>query len=375
MKAIIITNSYPSDTNLYKNAFVHRRVKNYQENGFSIKIFVISNNNKKKYIYDGVDVTVGDVQDFVNITEQFKPERLLVHFLHRRMTKVLTEFNKKIPTIVWVHGVEALAWYRRLFNFKNKNFLKYVSANVMQMTKLRKFVKENPNVEWVFVSEWMKRTMEKDTFTKVKKYNIIPNVVDTKIFCYRQKEIEQRKNILVIRPFTTKKYATDIVVKSLLELSKTDDFSQFKITIIGDGPNFEKVLRPLRQFENIEIHKKFLNQKEIKNEHDKHGVFLCPTRQDSQGVSMCEAMSSGLVPITSNNTAIPEFVTDKKTGIVIDNDPKVIAKALQFLNKETQYFSELSNNASSSIQEICRPKRVIQKEVELIKKHKLSKNT
>ena len=44
--------------------------------------------------------------------------------------------------------------------------------------------------------------------------------------------------------------------------------------------------------------------------HKKNGIFMVPTRLDSQGVSRDEAMSSGLVPITNNVAAIPEFVDD-----------------------------------------------------------------
>lgn len=39
------------------------------------------------------------------------------------------------------------------------------------------------------------------------------------------------------------------------------------------------------------------------------GVMLIPTRQDAQGVSMCEAICSGLVVVTSDNTANPEFAS------------------------------------------------------------------
>ena len=98
-----------------------------------------------------------------------------------------------------------------------------------------------------------------------------------------------------------------------------------------------------------------------------NGVFLCPTRQDAQGVSMCEAMSSGLVPVTSNNTAIPEFVEDKHSGFLNTNNPVNFADSIEFLLKNPKIFLKISKNASSSIEKICSSKIVAKLELELFK--------
>src|SRR5690606_14305978 len=67
------------------------------------------------------------------------------------------------------------------------------------------------------------------------------------------------------------------------------------------------------------------------------GVFLVPTRMDAQGVSMCEAMASGLLIVSSNNTAIPEFVDNFNNGI-IGNDLKELAENLvNVVENEAQY--------------------------------------
>ena len=57
-----------------------------------------------------------------------------------------------------------------------------------------------------------------------------------------------------------------------------------------------------------------------------NGIFICPTRQDAQGVSMCEAMSSGLVPITLYNTAIPECLPNDERLV---NNNKIIKEKIK----------------------------------------------
>jgi glycosyltransferase involved in cell wall biosynthesis len=80
---------------------------------------------------------------------------------------------------------------------------------------------------------------------------------------------------------------------------------------------------------------------------------------------MCEAMSSGLVPITSNNTAIPEFITNKANGI-LTKTAEDIANAIEFLYYNPNSFLELSANASKSMNSKCSINNIVNKELQLI---------
>ncbi|TLE15011.1 glycosyltransferase [Helicobacter apodemus] len=144
--------------------------------------------------------------------------------------------------------------------------------------------------------------------------------------------------ILSIRPFASKKYANDLSVKAILELSNKSFFKELEFLIIGDGELFEETLKPLRAFQNVTIHKKFLRQEEIAKLHKEYGIFLNPTRMDSQGVSRDEAGSSGLVPVTNRVAAIPEFV-DEDCGILVEAEDYVgLANAIEFLYKNPKEF-------------------------------------
>jgi glycosyltransferase involved in cell wall biosynthesis len=211
----------------------------------------------------------------------------------------------------------------------------------------------------------MKKITEKDTFTNIHNYEIIPNVINTKLFKYTQKSEHHRKKILLIRSFNSNKYANDIAIDAILELSKKEFFSDLEFAIYGEGKYFEKLTAPLKQYCNITIVNRFLTQSEIAQIHAEYGIFLCPTRQDSQGVSMCEAMSSGLVPITSNKTAIPEFVKNGSTGFLTNNYEE-IAETIEYLYFNPNKFLQISVQASESIKQISGEEYVIKKELEII---------
>ena len=63
--------------------------------------------------------------------------------------------------------------------------------NTRQLIFMHNFIrKEKINKEFVFVSEWMKNILEKDSLSKgkIKNYHIIPNVIDENVFNYIEKD-------------------------------------------------------------------------------------------------------------------------------------------------------------------------------------------
>lgn len=116
----------------------------------------------------------------------------------------------------------------------------------------------------------------------------------------------------------------------------------------------------------MRLEKRFLNQQEIIEEHQKHGVFLVPTRMDTQGVSRGEAMSSGLVAITNNVAAIPEFCSNDDS-IIIDADDYIgLAESIKNIFANTELFSQLSLQSSKRVHEQCSYGQTIGNEINLI---------
>ena len=89
-----------------------------------------------------------------------------------------------------------------------------------------------------------------------------------------------------------------------------------------------------------------------------------PSRQDTHGVSTSEAMSSGLVPISSNNSAIPEFVP-VSCGYLTDTYLDIV-DAIENIYFDADRFLEFSKGASEFIRKKCASSVVISKEIELI---------
>lgn len=373
MNLLIITNKYPSNDNLYANGFIHMRVKNYIERGHNVEVFVINQNVEgiTKYNYDNVKVSLGNNYELTkHLNGEIEIDRILIHFINRNIIKCIYDTDFKYKIIIWIHLFEAIGWYRRLFTLKEvKNIVRYILINIRHILNFRRFIKKSKNksVKYIFVSNWIKKIAQIDLLTKIEPSYVIHNVIDTEIFKYEKKDINQRKNILIIRPFTSKKYANDLAIDALLYIKKVrpEIFEDLNISIYGEGRYFDELTKPLMNIKNVELNNKFLNHIEIYEQHKKNGIFLCPTRQDSQGVSMCEAMSSGLVVVTSDNTAIPEFVENNSSGVLC-NDYKEIANAMIEIYENPQKFERISKNAAISIRSKCSQNIVIEQELEVI---------
>jgi glycosyltransferase involved in cell wall biosynthesis len=213
----------------------------------------------------------------------------------------------------------------------------------------------------------MRRIATADALIAIRPYSIIPNPIDTDLFRYEPKASALRTKILLIRSFDSRKYANDLAVRAINKLQTHPRFDELSFTIVGSGRFFSKLTAPLRDLSNVTLIEGFLTRSAIRELHARHGVFLCPTRQDAQGVSMCEAMASGLVPITSRNTAIPEFVTAGESGYLCDG-PDEIASAIEDLWESPERFDRMSAMASQSIAAKAGSATIIPQELALMQR-------
>ena len=370
-KYLILTNGYPSNDDLYKNGFIHRRVKLYFENNIDVDIFYLFKNPKLvNYDFDGVSVYRGN-QDILEIfLSNNTYDKVLIHFVNESMINALDKVCPTLEKIIWIHGFEAERWTRRKFNYSDEELKVYESKlnsnDIVKFNFLRS-IYSNPNNTFIFISNFHKNACEEDAMMKINNYHIIPNVIDERLFDYTPKDIHMRKNILILRPFKYHHQANDLSIKAILELSKKSYFKDLSFSIYGMGWHFDDIVKPVRDFENVKIYNTFIPQPEISKIHKEHGIFLCPSRKDSQGVSIGEAMSSGLVPVTSNVDAIGEFV-DLDCGFLADFDDYIgLSHAIEKLYFNPDLFKLMSKKASSSITQKCGCEISMSKELNLIR--------
>jgi glycosyltransferase involved in cell wall biosynthesis len=337
--------------------FVHMRSLEFMKQGQNIEVYVPSNNTSN-YVYENVNVKMMPSK---GIVEQFKKGDVL--YLHLLNIYPFSKTNgweiykhlmkNKLPFAMYVHGSEVQRFGSRMFDFsfKGSTFLKWFKKDVLVIPKMKRFIKEvklRDNVLFIYPSKWMKVEMEENLKQEITKYEIIPNGIDTHLFDF-QNRYENRYKMLTLRPLSSNKYAVDIAIEIVSHLPV-----EFSLEIYGSGgmqAKFQKQIDDLNLSTRVKIKNQFIDRSQMNTFFSSYGVFLAPTRMDAQGVSMCEALASGLLTVSNNNTAIPEFITDYKEGI-LGNSSKEIAKKIVEVIENRELFEKITAAGRSSMEAI-----------------------
>jgi glycosyltransferase involved in cell wall biosynthesis len=367
---LLLTNHYPSYSDLYRNGFVHTRVRAYQARAVRYDVFRLRPDEPVSYHeFEDVNVITGAQEVLHQMLSSGRYKSVLAHFLNEAMWQVLQHHIGLVKMFVWVHGAEIQPLHRR-DNFENEQ--QRDAAKVQSEARMsfwRGLLRKMPeNLKLVFVSNFLAKVVMEDLGFRLpeNRYMVVHNPINTDLFTYHPKPTEQRKKILSIRPYASRTYANDLSVKAILALTGKPYFKDLEFRMIGDGKLFDEVLGPLRDFSNVYIERRFLTHAEIAALHREYGIFLCPTRMDTQGVSRDEAMASGLVPVTNAVAAIPEFVDDSCGILAPGEDADAMARGIALLYEQPQKFSAMSEAAAKRVRAQSDVRRVISSELAIV---------
>jgi glycosyltransferase involved in cell wall biosynthesis len=368
---LLLTNQYPSYGDLYRNGFVHTRVRAYQARAVRCDVFRLRPDEALSYHeFEDVNVVTGSQEALHQMLSSGRYKTVLVHFLDPAMWDVLQQHIERIKVLVWVHGAEIQPWHRRDFNHQTEE---QCTVAKMQSEKRLAFWREllrpvPANLKLVFVSRHFSEEVMEDLGFRIPEqhYTIIHNPINTDVYRYEEKPLGQRKKVLSISSYSTRKYANDLNVKAIELLSSMPWFYDMEFRMVGDGQLFEETLATLRKYRNVYIERRFLNRDEIAALHKEYGIFLCATRWDSHGVSRDEAMSSGLVPVTNAVAAIPEFVDDNCGVVAPAEDAEQMAQGITALYEHPERFAAMSEAAAKRVRAQSDAQRVIGAELAVV---------
>jgi glycosyltransferase involved in cell wall biosynthesis len=318
----------------------------------------------------GTPVSIVQSPDtFYEKLKDWRPDIIAVHLVSHVLLPFLIRLKK--PMVFFLHGYEVLSWRRRMMNYTKPGdfpyLVKFFLENNKQRKEMRRLVKfgeRRDDISFVFVSNWLRNAAEVDLRTRFTNCRVIPNGVDLDVFSKRTKVETLRTKILVIRSFRARNYANDITIDAILMLSKQPIFPRLEFTIYGEGYLFKELTDKVKHFSNVTLNNFFVPNTGLPAIHERFGIFLAPSRLDTQGVSTCEAMASGLVPITSAVGGIPEFTTDGIDCFHVSTADQM-AERIEFLQNNPEVFLRMSMNARQAMEGKCDLTKTTEEELAL----------
>lgn len=378
---LVITPMYPTIENKYSATFVYSKVKEYLLQGLKIDVAVCSADFSSplyKYSIDGQNITKMSYNDLRNVIQSNKYKKILLHFIDAEFARVLDACNLEETEIyIYCHGADVDLYNPNIFskyfvadhNF-TENEIKYRKERQVVLKKYN----DLPNVKWIFNTKWNLENARKVNDLKFKNKEIIPCVIDQETFKYTKRNPELRKKILILKRMDDiRQYAVDIAVRTILELSKRPFFAELEFLITGDGDSFDRLVSPVKKFDNVKIIRGFYNHQEMNELYHQYGILLVPSRYDTQGVIAGEAAMTGMVLVASKNTGMSSMLREDIGTFFDTTEYEQAADIIEYLYNNPKVFVQKSEEFRKTIEQTA-SKDMIKKEIKLLKSEYISKD-
>jgi glycosyltransferase involved in cell wall biosynthesis len=180
------------------------------------------------------------------------------------------------------------------------------------------------------------------------KVRYLPFGIDMDLFA--QKSATGRENPETIEVFSNRGffsvYDNETLVRGFARAYEKDH--SLRLTLKGDGPMEEQIRNLVNElgFSEVISFRKKTEYAQVPGDYQRADIFLTTSTSDGTPVSILEAMASGLPCIATTVGGIPEWIEDKKTGILIPPcSPEAVADAIALLAHDPALRSRMGTAA------------------------------
>lgn len=366
---LVIAPKYPSEETPYGGQPVERRLSLYRKAGYSPSVFVPVRRGAATSKRFGIDVHRMSLEDLDRVVELTGRSQILVHHPSPEVWDAVKPFVGRLPIHLWIHGYEARDWRDAEFGTPEDEMKeKTPRLDAIGVDRKRALGEAfaDDRVTKIFVSEYMQEVATRFVGVEPLNHQVIHNVIDTAMFPYEERREGDRLRVLSIRSFATRTYATDMIRGVIQELAGRDFFGHLHFEVRGDGKFFDEDTGPLARFENVTVVRGIVEGADVARLMARDGVMLIPTRLDTQGITIGEAMSSGMAVVTNATAAIPEFI-DQQSGMLSPPEDVVsMADSIQRLYRDPDLFAAISKAAAERVRQQCGPEATVDRELAVI---------
>lgn len=182
----------------------------------------------------------------------------------------------------------------------------------------------------------------------LKKIHYLPFGIDTDLF--RNGEIPRHDGSSTTVIFCNRGYFPVYDIPTLVHgfALAYNENQAIRLTLKGDGPEEQRIRELVTHLglDNQIIFQKKTRYADVPQDYHLADIFITTSISDGTPVSILEAMASGLPCIATNVGGIPEWVEDRKTGLLIPpGSPEAVAAAILSLAADPALRSRLGSAA------------------------------
>lgn len=317
MKILIISNMYPSKQKPYSGIFVKNQyeyLKNELNQNVDIYIMKRSYTNK-----------LGSIVKYCNFYFSFfsfifkKYDILHIHFFgfHIYLSVLYKIFHPSCKILVTLHGSDTKNINKHFFRLSLKFIDKFIAVGNEQGKYIKKYIEDQ-------------------------RVKILSAGIDEKTF-FQDKSINKVYDFIFVGSFYDIK-GIDIFIETIKKLDRKD----IKYYFVGSG-KYQNDIEQLSNKYDITI-KNNQSQNEIRALLNQSRWLVLPSRGDSFGLVVSEAIFCGTPAIVSNIGGMKDQIKDGINGYILkENTPENLAQKIDEVMKiESSQYDTLKNNTIST---------------------------
>lgn len=189
------------------------------------------------------------------------------------------------------------------------------------------------------LSEFSKRNIAQAYHVPISKISVMYGGVDESFFVSRMPQAEQSPRLLFCGRLAGRlegrrqQKGIDVLLQAMPHILARHEV---RLEIVGEGPLLEayRAMASELELETCVNFSGFIEYAQMPNHYANADLFVLPSRRESFGLVLAEAMAAGLPVVATRAGAIPEVVQSGQTGILVPSeDPSALAAAIiEFLD-------------------------------------------
>lgn len=195
-----------------------------------------------------------------------------------------------------------------------------------------------------FISQFLFYSHLKDS----SKINVIPNVLSFDKFISHSELSNKNKTVLIVSRLDENQKRLSIALKIWKEIRKNPIAINWKLKIVGEGPNLNQYLHQISHEKISEV--EILGKQDPIPYYKEASIFMMTSKSEGWGLTLTEAQQFGCVPIAFDTYAsLHDIISSETNGIIINKDNLNLYKEhLLKLMENKEYREKLALNAIES---------------------------
>jgi L-malate glycosyltransferase len=325
MKVLFIASWYPNSVDPVKGIYIKKHAQAIRSAGVEIEVLALTVNRSKKFYEKKVSVTTDEAGIKTHVIELNSMFYKFIHLdLFSQYMTLRRYYFKNIhsngkPTIIHSNVLYPAAILAARLSKK----LKVPHVITEHWSLIPKFMKRSlysfdgkktykNATKITVVSEFLKKRIS-PFIIETDKVEIIPNVINTSQFSFRQKAAGNTLSFICTANWREPK-RPDLIFAALERIREIN--KNFQLVVVGEGILLEEQKKKTWGFPVI--YKGNLNSNYLAMELQNADYFLHASDMETFSIVVAEALSTGTPVLASNAGAIPDLV-NSENGFLAEN--------------------------------------------------------